>query len=168
MPTPFLDAFKTPFLCLQNTMFDGLSPCLPVNSTCFTLKFQWLNLQIPNPSSSQDIFFYNYIYICIHIYIYICIIIYIYICLYIYIYTHPSYSPMNSPHFPMLNAMVFFLAPAAPPAAETRSASPRTSPGSRQRLSLRGLPGLNLAPTWEGIPLENHRKTIGKWWFNGI
>ena len=52
---------------------------------------------------------------------------------------------MNSPHFPMLNAMLY-IAPVAPPAAETRSASPRTSPGSRQLLSLRGLPGLNLAP----------------------
>ena len=105
------------------------------------------------------IYIYVYIYICIYLYIYMYMYIYICICMYVYIYIYIEHH-LVSHHLPLKEHPDQHL---QSPAEQLSNASAPRS-GSRYPSCLR---------TWQrgflsGEHWENHRKTIGKWWFNGI
>ena len=111
--------------------------------------------------TSQYIYIYIiYIYILIYI-IYILYILYIYY-IYIYILTYDHVYIIN---FSIFNVICMELVGA--PRFKPLSAAVGSLGAEWRKVAESGASG---HPMWKthGFPSENHRKTIGKWWFNGI
>ena len=112
------------------------------------------------PFKCLNIYIYIYTYIYIYVYIYICMhCIWIWICiLYVHIYIYTAYVCLHIHH--SIPTMVFRSGDFEPWPEGLRTHQQRLHGHAFARS-----PG-DMAMIEEGI-LENHKKTIGKWWFNG-